>query len=125
MVGPNLQSRRQPNHVLGKDNRNADHWNQSIALFVLSFSFSEHAVWTGAESLYSHHVLSTSNGPESEYRQLVNRANKLRKMIRQYEKGELEFEPDSPIDILVWQLKTMDEYIYILKRRASYEKITL
>lgn len=62
---------------------------------------------------------------EAEYRQLVNRANKLRKMIRQYEKGELEFEPDSPIDILVWQLKTMDEYIYILKRRASYEKITL
>ena len=62
---------------------------------------------------------------EAEYRQLVNRANKLRKMIRQYEKGELDFEPDSPIDILVWQLKTMDEYIYILKRRASYEKITL
>lgn len=62
---------------------------------------------------------------EAEYRQLVNRANKLRKMIRQYEKGELGFEPDSPIDILVWQLKTMDEYIYILKRRASYEKIAL
>ena len=62
---------------------------------------------------------------EAEYRQLVNRANKLRKMIRQYEKGELEFEPDSPIDILVWQLKAMDEYIYILKRRASYEKIAL
>lgn len=62
---------------------------------------------------------------EAEYRQLVNRANKLRKMIRQYEKGELKFEPDSPIDILVWQLKTMDEYIYILKRRASYEKIAL
>lgn len=62
---------------------------------------------------------------EAEYRQLVNRANKLRKMIRQYEKGELDFEPESPIDILVWQLKTMDEYIYILKRRASYEKITL
>ena len=62
---------------------------------------------------------------EAEYRQLVHRANKLRKMIRQYEKGELEFEPDSPIDILVWQLKTMDEYIYILKRRASYEKIVL
>lgn len=62
---------------------------------------------------------------EAEYRQLVNRANKLRKMIRQYENGELEFEPESPIDILVWQLKTMDEYIYILKRRASYEKIAL
>ena len=62
---------------------------------------------------------------EAEYRQLVNRANKLRKMIRQYEKGELDFDPESPIDILVWQLKTMDEYIYILKRRASYEKIAL
>ena len=62
---------------------------------------------------------------EAEYRQLVNRANKLRKMIRQYEKGELDFDPEPPIDILVWQLKTMDEYIYILKRRASYEKIAL
>ena len=62
---------------------------------------------------------------EAEYRQLVNRANKLRKMIRQYEKGEIDFEHATPIDILVWQLKTMDEYIYILKRRASYEKVTL
>lgn len=62
---------------------------------------------------------------EAEYRQTVNRANKLRKMVRQYEKGELSFKPDSPIELLEWQLKTMDEYIYVLKRRAKYEGITL
>lgn len=62
---------------------------------------------------------------EAEYRQVVHRANKLRKMIRKYERGELDFEPDCPIDLLVWQLKVMDEYIYVLKRRSGYECIKL
>lgn len=62
---------------------------------------------------------------KAEYYQLVNRANKLRKMIRSYEKSELDFEPSCSIDLLTWQLKTMDEYIYILKRRAKIEEIEL
>lgn len=61
----------------------------------------------------------------AEYKQLVYRANKLRKMIRKYKKDELGFKPDCPIDLLIWQLKTMDSYIYILKRRAEYEGIRL
>lgn len=63
---------------------------------------------------------------KAEYYQTVHRANKLRKLIRDHKQGKLNFEPDCPIDILIWQLKTMDEYAYILKRRAEeYEKIEL
>lgn len=62
---------------------------------------------------------------KAEYYQLVNRANKLRKMVRAYEKDELDFKPKCSIDILIWQLKTMDEYVYILKRRAKIEGIEL
>ena len=63
---------------------------------------------------------------KAEYHQIMNRANKLRKLIRDYKQGTLDFEPDCPIDILIWQLKTMDEYVYILKRRAEeYENIKL
>lgn len=62
---------------------------------------------------------------KAEYYQLVNRANKLRKMVRAYEKDELDFKPSCSLDLLTWQLKTMDEYIYILKRRAKIENIEL
>lgn len=62
---------------------------------------------------------------KAEYYQLVNRSNKLRKMVRAYEKDELDFNPKCSIDILIWQLKTMDEYVYILKRRAKIEGIEL
>lgn len=62
---------------------------------------------------------------KAEYYQLVNRANKLRKMVRAYEKDELDFKPNCSLDLLTWQLKTMDEYIYILKRRAKIESIEL
>ena len=62
---------------------------------------------------------------KAEYYQLVNRANKLRKMVRAYEKDELDFEPSCSLDLLTWQLKTMDEYVYILKRRAKIDNIEL
>lgn len=62
---------------------------------------------------------------KAEYYQLAYRKNQLHKMVRAYNKGELDFEPDCSIDLLTWQLKTMDEYIYILKRRAEIEKIEL
>ena len=62
---------------------------------------------------------------KAEYYQLVNRANKLRKMVRAYEKDELDFKPSCSLDLLTWQLKTMDEYVYILKRRAKIEDIEL
>lgn len=62
---------------------------------------------------------------KAEYYQLVNRANKLRKMVRAYEKDELDFKPSCSLDLLTWQLKTMDEYVYILKCRAKIEGIEL
>lgn len=61
----------------------------------------------------------------AEYHQLVNRKNKLQKMIRAYDKDELDFEPKCSIDLLTWQLKTMQQYEYILKRRAEIEGIKL
>lgn len=62
---------------------------------------------------------------KAEYHQLINRKNKLQKMIRTYNKDELDFEPKCSIDLLTWQLKTMQEYEYILKRRAEIESVEL
>lgn len=62
---------------------------------------------------------------KAEYHQLINRKNKLQKMIRAYNKDELDFEPKCSIDLLTWQLKTMQEYEYILKRRAEIEGVKL
>ena len=60
---------------------------------------------------------------KAEYHQLVNRKNKLQKMLRTYAKDELGFTPKCSIDLLTWQLKTMQEYEYVLKRRAEVEGI--
>lgn len=62
---------------------------------------------------------------KAEYHQLVNRKNKLQKMLRAHAKNELNFKPKCSIDLLTWQLKTMQEYEYILKRRAEVEGIEL
>lgn len=62
---------------------------------------------------------------KAEFYQLRERKNKLQKMIRAYDKGELDFEPKCSIDLLTWQLKTMQEYEYILKRRAEIEGVEL
>lgn len=61
----------------------------------------------------------------AEYHQLVNRENKLNKMVKAYREGTLDFKPKCSLDLLTWQLKTMQEYKYILKRRAEVEKIEL
>lgn len=61
----------------------------------------------------------------AEYHQLVNRENKLQKMVKAYKEGKLDFKPKCSLDLLMWQLKTMQEYKYILKRRAEIEKIEL
>lgn len=62
---------------------------------------------------------------KAEYQQLIYRKNKLQKMLREYAKNELNFTPKCSIDLLTWQLKTMQEYEYILKRRADVEHINL
>lgn len=62
---------------------------------------------------------------KAEYQQLIYRKNKLQKMLREYAKNELNFTPKCSIDLLTWQLKTMQEYEYILKHRADVEHINL
>lgn len=62
---------------------------------------------------------------KAEYHQLTYRKNKLQKMLREHAKNELNFVPKCSIDLLTWQLKTMQQYEYILKHRAEVEGIEL
>ena len=61
----------------------------------------------------------------AEYEQLLIRLLKLQNTITTYKRGELEFDPDTPIEILEAQEETMNLYKQILEKRAGYEKITL
>jgi hypothetical protein len=60
-----------------------------------------------------------------EYYELRERFQKLDMMIDQYEKGQLEFEPKCPIDLLKGQRSTMWNYLKILEQRAEIEEIKL
>jgi hypothetical protein len=60
-----------------------------------------------------------------EYHELRERFQKLDTMIDKYEKGQLEFEPKCPIDLLKGQCSTMWNYLKILEQRAKIEEIKL
>ena len=60
-----------------------------------------------------------------EYLQLKARYNSLHRILVKYDAGTLEFEPDSPIELLKSQAKIMGEYLYILETRAEIEDIDL
>ena len=60
-----------------------------------------------------------------EYYELRERYQKLGMMLSQYENGQLEFEPKSPIDLLKGQHSTMWNYLKILEKRAEIEEIKL
>ena len=62
---------------------------------------------------------------KAEYYQLEIRCEKLHNMIEKYEKGELEFEPSCPIEMLKKQLSHMREYLWILEERAAIEGVNL
>lgn len=61
----------------------------------------------------------------AEYGQTKVRALHLENMITAYEDKTIEFEPDTPIEILKSQLEIMRIYVNILENRAKREKITL
>lgn len=61
---------------------------------------------------------------KAEYHQVVNRANKLRKLLKGMDDETLDFDPTSPYFLLKWQLRTMDDYIFVLKLRAEIEGIS-
>lgn len=60
-----------------------------------------------------------------EYHELRGRFTKLDEMIQRYEKGQLEFEPKCPIDLLKRQRSVMWEYLSILEQRARIEEVKL
>ena len=60
-----------------------------------------------------------------EYYELKERFQNLDMMIGRYEKGQLEFEPRSPIDLLKRQRSVMWDYLSTLEQRAKIEEIKL
>lgn len=62
---------------------------------------------------------------KKEYYELRERFKKLDMMISQYEKGQLEFEPKCPIDLLKRQRSAMWDYLSVLEQRAKIEEIKL
>lgn len=60
---------------------------------------------------------------KAEYHQVLYRRNKLQQFVKEVKAGSVK--PAYPVELLIWQLKTMDNYIYILKMRAEAEKIDL
>lgn len=62
---------------------------------------------------------------KAEYIQLDIRLKKLRTMLDKYNKGELDFTPDCPSDLLEYQYETMKRYLMILEQRAAKEGVIL
>lgn len=62
---------------------------------------------------------------KKEYYELRERFRKLDMMIGRYEKGQLEFEPKCPIDLLKRQRSVMWDYLSTLEQRAKIEEIKL
>lgn len=58
---------------------------------------------------------------QGEYLELLDRTNKLNRMLYRYDRGLLDFKPDTSIKILKSQLKAMQSYLYILDYRISIE----
>ena len=62
---------------------------------------------------------------KAEYQQLNIRRNKLADLIEKYADRELEFELDTPINVLIDQWQYMTKYMCVLIERAKYEGINL
>lgn len=62
---------------------------------------------------------------KAEYHQTRIRFEKLKDMVDKWDKGKLPFNPICSRDTYNWQLKTMEEYLQILKMRANMEGIEL
>lgn len=62
---------------------------------------------------------------KSEYYQLENRINGLRRVLEKYKSGTLSFELSCSYDLLLAQFKAMEIYKFYLEERAEIEKINL
>ena len=56
---------------------------------------------------------------QGEYFELLTRRNALANMLFKYNKGTLDFRPNTPIDILKAQLRIMESYLSILDYRIK------
>lgn len=61
----------------------------------------------------------------AEYQQLVIRYKGLKKMLDNWDKGELSFVPACPRSTYNMQIKSMTDYIAVLEARAVMEGIDL
>ena len=61
----------------------------------------------------------------AEYAQLVIRYKGLKRMLKKWDDGTLEFEPTCPRNIYNMQIKAMSEYITVLEARAVIENVDL
>lgn len=62
---------------------------------------------------------------KAEYYQVVIRYKKLKQMLDNWDKGELNFNPTCPRSTYNMQVKVMADYIAILEARAVMEHIEL
>ncbi len=61
----------------------------------------------------------------AEYMQTKIRAEKLQSVVNRYDRGELDFKLNCPIELLKRQLRTMREYLLIMDCRADMEGVDL
>ncbi len=61
----------------------------------------------------------------AEYQQLLIRYEGLKKMLDNWDKGELSFVPTCPRSTYNMQIKAMADYIAVLEARAAMEGIDL
>ena len=62
---------------------------------------------------------------KAEYWQLKIRYVKLMKMLKYWDKDELDFIPDCPHSIYTLQVRAMHDYLAVLEARAKIEGIEL
>ena len=61
----------------------------------------------------------------AEYHQLVNRADGLESMLKNYKEGKLKFKPKCTYELLYAQLVYMRQYQRILECRAEIEGVIM
>ena len=61
----------------------------------------------------------------AEYQQLVIRKDALENLLIKWEKGELNFTPKCPKEMLVKQCELMEEYAEVLRQRGAIEGVDL
>ena len=62
---------------------------------------------------------------KAEYCQLKIRRDGLKKLLKKYKEGSLEFTPNCDYDLLHTQLVYMEGYMVVLETRAEIENIKL